>query len=401
MKTKSLLGLTAGVALALSSVGCGSEAGAPAASATSPAGSPPADVSAAAIVPGADLVARIDVAAIRSTPACRDAAEGGAAAGISEEDEEGAEKDDMDFEAFQRVSGLTPEDVLGVVIAADMDTVDLDAEDANARFASAGGVVAIHLARRLTPDTLAKALEAANAGKNDREVRRIEVAGHPAVQVARVETADASPDDEEDGPEPPPDLFAASGAGEGTVFLAPNQASLAGALQRADAKAFEKIPAPLESVRGSLPEGAQVKLAFLAPEKLRTGIQDQLAEAKQEPEAAMWAGMVTPFEKLQSIGLGVECGEEMRVGIGADLGSAESASQAAALLNGMVLPMAKGGMAQKLGKIPAEIDDRVSAAAKGSTLSLNVRLTKDEIAGLRKPSEEDEAGADEDEPSEP
>ena len=372
-------------ALALLTFACGAadEGPAPTSAAADVA---PVDVSPAAVVPGADFIAKVDVAAIRDTSACKDLADDAGkpdpdAAAEGEEEAAAAAKKAMQLAELKRITGLTPDDVVSLLVAADIDSLDLDAEHRSENLEKANGVVAINIAKPLTPAKLAEALKLVSKDEEG-QASEIEVAGYPAVHVQSTE------------PEKP-DMYAAVATGNRTVFLAGNQASLEGALQRANSGDFGTIPPPLETVRQTLPAGAQVKLAFLTPAKLQEGIQEQLAKAQQDPEAARWAGMLDPFKGMKSLGMGVECGAELKVGIGADLGAAEAAQQVAAMLNGMVVPMAKSGLAQELGKTPAELQDRFSVSSDGSALKISVRLTQEDVAGLRK----DDDDEDEDEPA--
>jgi len=364
-------------ALALLATACGGDK--EKATATTPAA--PVDLSAAALVPGADFVAKLDLAAIRATPTCKDFADdavsGEAEDEATAEDKAKAEKAELRFEEIQRITGLTADDVLSIVISADLETVDLEAEEGSDNLEKVNGVVALSLAKPLTSAKLFEALQAGAADNEQAEVKQIQVAGAQAVHLSSGKPKD-------------PDLYVASGPGERVVFVAGNTASLEGALQRAGSGQFVAIPAPLETVRQTLPAGAQAKLAFLTPAPLQQGIQEQLDKAQKDPEAAMWAGMVAPFKDLKSLGLGVECGAELQIALGGDLGSPEGATQVATMLQTMVLPMAKGGMAKSLGKTPAEIDDRFQVSSEGQALKISVRLTQEDLAGLRKSSEEEE-----------
>jgi hypothetical protein len=355
-------------ALALLSFACGGEEEAAA----------PADVLQAAHVPSADVLVRVDLEAIRATPTCKDFAksdEADEAEGAPEAASAAAQLDEI-----QKITGLTEDDVVSLLISADLDGVDIGGE-AEPDLSKANGVLAVQLSKALPNAKLIEAAKTAGAKREEGAVEEIVVAGQPAVKLAAKEEGD-------------PDLFLTVAPGDLTVFAAPSVASLEGALQRAQSGQFAAVPAGLETVRGTLPAAAQLQLAFLTPDKLRQGIQEQLEKAKADPEAASWAGMVEPFKDLQSLAIGVECGADLKVGIGGDLGNPEAATQVASMLQMMVLPMATGAMAESLGKQPQEISEQLQVAAEGQTLKISVKLSQADIAALQKSDEpEDEAGA--------
>jgi hypothetical protein len=367
--TKTCLAAAGLAALALVTVACSGADEKPAAT---------GDAIGAAIVPSADLVARIDMKAIRATPTCKAIADDVTG---SEEAPAGAPDEAKErFEKLQKITGLTADDLLLVLLSADMDAVDLGGDDAGSNLEKAKGVLAITLAKPLPAAKLTEAMKAAVEGEEETQLEEIQVAGQAALYLTSTKPNE-------------PTVYLASGPGDHIVFVSPTSEGLEGALQRAAGGEQVELPAALESVKGTLPAGAQFKLAFLAPDKLRQGIKDQLAEAQKDPGAAMYAGFVKPFEELKSLAIGVECGAELEIAIGGDLGTEEGATQIATLLQTMVLPMAKGGMAKALGKEPAEIDDRFEVSATGPMLKIGVRLTQEDLDGLREKKAADKAEA--------
>jgi hypothetical protein len=368
-KTRTVLAGAAIAVLALISAACGGEEKAP------------ADVFQAALVPSADFVARVDLEAIRATPACQDFAKDDVEKTKAEPampDSEAVKGTADQLKEIQKITGLTADDVAAILVSADLEAMDLGGEGVERDISKASGVMAVQLKKPLPNAKLVEAAKAAAAKSQGTKAEDIQVAGQAAVRLVAAKEGDT-------------DLYLASAPGDLVVFAAPNTASLEGALQRAQSGQLVALPAELETVRGTLPTGAQFKLAFLAPPKLRQGIQDQLAKAKEDPEAMMWAGMVEPFKDLRSLAIGVECGAELKIGIGGDLGSPEGASQVAMMLQTMVLPMAKGAMAKALGKQPQEIEDRLEVKAEGQALKIGVRLTQEDVAAMKKASEEKKA----------
>jgi hypothetical protein len=337
----------------------------------------------AAIVPGADFLLQVDFQTIDAASACKgiggDASEEGGGGEVPEPEEaEDDEPEPLDFEKFLEVTGLVPGDAVALLVAGDVDPLDLEAEG-GPELSSAIGTLAVQLAKPVGSAKLGEGLEAAAEGR-PASVEKLDLDGHPAFLV-RTEKED----DE--------DVYLASAPGDRTLFAAPNAESLKGALARARSGAYAEVPAALETVRRALPEGAQAQVAFLAPQKLRDAIQAQLAEAQQDPEAAMTMGFVKPFENLQSLSFGALCGEELHLNLAADLGSPEAAGEVSTLLKTMVLPMAKGAIAETLSRAPAELDDRFEVSSEGPALKIGVRMSGEDVTALRKKREEGEAAA--------
>ncbi len=347
---------------------------------------PAVDVVQAALVPSADFVARVDLESIRATSACQDFVkkEEGEAEKEAEkeaEDSEAAKSAADQLEEIQRITGLTSDDVSMLLVSADLEAMEVGGEGAAKKdLSKANGVLAIQLKKPLPNAKLVEAAKAAAAKSKGGQAEEVQVAGQTAVRLVTEKADD-------------PDLYLTMAPGETVVYVAPNTTSLEGALQRAGSGEMSALPAELQTVQGTLPAGAQLKLAFVAPDKLRQGIQEQLTKAKEDPEAMMWAGMLEPFKDLRSLAIGAECSAELRVGIGSDLGTPEGAVQLATMLKTMVLPMAQGGLAKTLGKQPQEVEDRLEVSTEGQTLKIGVRLTQEDMAAIKKSSEEKEEAA--------
>jgi hypothetical protein len=342
------------------------------------------DSSPAAIVPDADFSAKLDLQSIRATSACQSFAadaDAEAAGDATTDDETGTDSDakpsKIDMDKLMEMTGLRPEDLLAVVVSADLAGVDLDAPEPDIETANA--VVGVHIAKALSTAKLSAALKA-SAPAQASQVSDVDLSGTPAILIRA--------EDENE-----PDIYAASGPGDTTLFVAANSASLLAALERAASGNHISLPAPLENVRKALPADAQVTIAFLAPQELRDKIVTQLEEAKQDPAAAMTASFADPFKNIQSLALAAQCGDELQISIAGDLGSDGAATQVATLLQTMALPMIKGTVAEWVGKPPSEIDDRFDVATEGPALRIGVRMTAEDLAALR--AKQDHAGGDE------
>ncbi len=336
----------------------------------------PADVSQAAFVPSANFIASVDLKAIRNTPACKDFAKDNDTAKEITTESGKAQSTTGQLDEIQKITGLSVNDVASVLVSADLNTLDIGGEGGEPDMSKAIGVLAVQLSKPLPNAKLVEAAKAVAAKDNNGTAEAIQVAGQTVVRLSSKDGDD-------------PDLFVASGPGEQTVFMAPNTASLEGVLKRAKNGEFSSVPVELETVRKALPPGAQFKLAFLTPPKLREVVQEQIDKAKKDPDATMLAGMVVPFKDLQSLAVGVECGEDLKVGIGSDLGSPEGASKVATMLETMVLPMATGAIAKWTGKDPQEVSDRFDIKADGKALKVEVQLSQKDIELMQKSNDQE------------
>lgn len=374
----------------------------------------------AAIVPGANLVIQADLQAVRQAPIFAVLAP--MLADEAEEAEDDAAADDpaddpaddseategetspeskFDEDRFLEAVGLQPGDFISLVLSARIDPADLPAPagdeagepaegegeeapfDPEALFGAIDrtpAAFALLLAREFDLGRLEEGLRLASADGAEGRLTRVEVAGAPALRVASVEEGE-------------PDSWAAI-LGGNTLFVAFNEASLAGAVERARSGALAETAPEVQQARAALPGTSQGSLVFLAPEALREMIRQKIAEAGEDPSAAAMLGFVRPFENLRSIGMGVEAGEDLKVATSYDLGDAAVASQAQAMFGGMLMPMAQAGLAQAAGRTPAEMADRLVISSQDTTLSLVYRMTADDAVAfeeIRKRKAEEEA----------
>jgi len=344
----------------------------------------------AAIVPGANLLLEADLQAVRQAPIfavlapmLKDEAE-------DEGDDEGVEVSgeagesepapEFDEEKFFAVTGLSPEDFISVVVSARLeppepspeggeeegDGASLDPEAFFGAAQKAPAAVSLLLARSLELDRLEQGLR--EGGGAMAELSRVEVAGTPALHGTSSKPGE-------------PETWAAI-LGGNTLFVAFNQESLEGALQRAQSGQPAATAPEIEQARAALPEAAQGGLVFVAPEALRELIRERIAKAAEDPGAAAMLGFVKPFENLRSIGVGVEAATDLVVATTWDLGDAAVAGQAQAMFGGLVVPMAQAGLAQAAGRSPGEMSDRLVISSQGSALRLVYRMTAEDAAGF-------------------
>jgi hypothetical protein len=314
----------------------------------------------AAIVPGAEVVARIDVQAIRAAPIIKKLAEARENAGNADSKAK--------LEKFQEATGLTREDVLAVVISADADSVDLANGMAPENLSHMTGVAAIELARPLDTDKLIEGLKAVLDDGGSTEISKIRIGESEAVFVESTKQDKSS-------------AYAATSSDAKTVYLAFNKASLQAALQREKEGKMVNNPSGLQAIPGA---SSQASVAFVAPEGLREMIREQLSKAKESPGAAMMEGFIAPFKDLRSVSIGVNCGTGMRLEIAGDLGQAQAATQVAALLQTMAMPMLKRLAVKSSGKMPSKLEDKFEVSVEGTVLRISMSFTGEDLGAYQK-----------------
>jgi hypothetical protein len=199
-------------------------------------------------------------------------------------------------------------------------------------------------------------------------ISRFELEGTQAVLIQS-----AKPDE--------PSAYAATSHDAKTVYIAFNKASLQAAMQRAKKGVMAASRRELQNL--SHP-AAQANLAFVAPQGLRDTIQAQLAKSQKNPQGAMLSGFIAPFKDLRSIALGINWDTGMQIDIAGDLGAAQAATQVAALIQTMALPMLKNYTAKSSGKTSLDLDEQFKVSVADSALHISLRFTGENIQTFRK-----------------
>jgi hypothetical protein len=322
----------------------------------------------AAVVAGADLVGRIDFEAMR-----------GADILLKLEQVQTNEKLREIRDAnrrFEEMTGLTREDLRFIVFSANTSTVNPRATRA-AGLESLDAVVGIALTKPLTIEQLTQGIQAMGTERPAPKVTETEIAGRPALIV------------EPDGPEQNAAYVALSPEST-TVFLTVSQASLAAALTRADRGEIE-VPSPtVISAQTVISRGAQLRLAFVVPNALRSKIRETLDGDQENPQVAMVAGVLQSFKDLQSLSLGIGLSQDMALNLVCDLGSEESAQEAATLIGTVLAPMMKAAL--ESAERPARIAESFQVVPEGSVLKLGLRLSAEDLDSIGSRAENAAAG---------
>jgi hypothetical protein len=322
----------------------------------------------AAVVAGADLVGRIDFEAMHGANILMKLQQ-------AQNSERLRELRDAS-RRFKEVTGLTREDMRFIVFSANTSTVNLGSTRA-AGLESLDAVVGIALTRPLTLEQLSQGIQAMTSERPAPKVTETVIAGRTALLV------------EPEGPEQNAAYVALSPEST-TVFVTVSQASLAAALTRADRGEIE-VPSPsLISAQTVLSRGAQLRLAFVVPNALRSKIREKLDGDQENPRMAMVAGFLQSFKDLQSLSLGIGLSQDMSLNLVCDLGSEESAREAATIFGSILAPMMKAAL--ESAEKPARIAESFQVVPEGSMLKLGLRLTADDLDSIGSRAENAAAG---------
>ena len=322
----------------------------------------------AAVVAGADLIGRIDFEAMR-----------GASILLKLEQVQNNERLRQVSDAnrrFEEATGLTRDDLQVIVFSANTSTVDVRAPQ-EMRLESLDAVVGIALAKPLTTEQLTQGIQAIASEGPAPKVTETEIAGRPALIV------------EPEGPDQNAAYVALSPEST-TIFLTVSQASLAAALTRTDRGEIEVASPSLISAEAVLPQGSQLRLAFVVPDALRSKIREAMNGGQENPQMAMLVGFLESFKDLQSLSLGIGLSQDMALNLAGDLGSAESAQQAATMIDMMLAPMMKAAL--ESADQPATIAESFQVAPEGNALKIGFRLTAEDLDSIGSKAQDMAAG---------
>lgn len=310
----------------------------------------------AAVVPNADFVVRVDVNAIRQAPIIKQL----------ENAKDNAVDTNPAYEKFQQATGLNKDDVQAVVLSANTANFDFANGAAQKNLPQMTAVAAVELAKPLTTEKLIEGLKIIVEDKAT--ISTFEMEGTQAVHLQSTK-----PDE--------PGAYAVTSRDAKTVFIALNKASLQATLQREKKGVMMTSLPELQALSNP---ASQANLSFVAPQALRDHIQMQLSKSQENPGAAMMNGFIAPFKNLRSVALGMHWDTGMQIDIAGNLGAAEAATQVAALIQTMAMPMLKQYTAKTSGKTSLNLDKQFNVAVEDASLRISLRFSGEDLQAYRK-----------------
>ena len=319
----------------------------------------------AAIVPDADLIIRVNLEAAKAAPITKH---------IKAAQDDALQPEDAKarYEQFRALTGLSEDDVRAVVFSADTDRLAFEQGMTPEQFSRLNAVAAIDFAKPVDLDKLAAGVKLLLNEEPNEE---------PSASLAKMQLHDTDVLVITDQGASVSKVYLAMSSDPQTLFLTFNEASLGAAFQRQRQGNTATVPETLQAVVSG---DAQTSFAFVAPESMRQAIQAQLKAAQNDPQAAMTSGFITPFKDLRSVAVSLRLDTDMRFDIACDLGQAPAATQVAAMLQGMVIPMLSSMMAQSSGQPPTTLSEKIQVSVEGSILRIALRFTDQDVDAYRK-----------------
>lgn len=327
----------------------------------------------AAIVPGADLILSFDVRAVQEAAIVKK---------MEQIQEEAAKKNPLvQLEAkkkkrFEEAMGLTVDDIISVLVSADIDSLDLSGKNPSPNIEELVGVMALALAKPVSIDKLKAGLKIMAEGNPM-------VKGTPMAKIAEIKLGGTTGLRMTSGATGASNIYVATSTDGKVVYVALTQDSLQQALDRADKGQYEQIPSEVSKIEGALPGGTQMRVVFRAPNALRDRIKKEIADMRRkagsDPGSAMALGLIAPFEKIKSLALGVKFDVDAEVCLLGDLGGAQQASQATMVIQSMVIPMMQGMITQGMGGGAPDISKNLKLTSEGSILRLTFRMKESDM----------------------
>jgi hypothetical protein len=313
----------------------------------------------AALVPNADVVVRCDIASLLQSPLGKKIQE------LKKEREKAnpalTEKSSQEVE-LEKATGLTKDDMTAILVSASMGKTtfkDTTAADVMGQLPAA---LAIEFSKPLSLDQLRAAAKAISSDTPD-AVSEVRLDGATAVVVKS-----SNPKE--------PSAYAAISVDGKTLFITANESSLKDVLTRHHK---DKLAAPspaLAAAEKRLPSDSQMKVVFIAPDAVRQAIKDQIASSLKNggAGAGMLMGMVKPFENIQNVSIHATMTTEAVFSLSAELGSAQDAAQVA-----MLIPMLQSLIPKNPQSGMPDLSTALSCTNSGAVISLNLRLTEQDI----------------------
>lgn len=365
-----LLALALGLTLIVAG-GCGKPepAAAPGRAESSPVGtteSSPVGTD-AAIVPGADLILDVDMADARGTPIYA-AVKARNEAGNTSEDEAPSEK----ARQIEELTGLTDEDVLSILVSADLDTIDIDSPTMYKELQQGSIALALEVSKALTFEQLYKTMGILSSDSKGARLDQFELAGRPIGRITPT------------SPKEPVVLAALSGAGT-TVLIAFTEPNMTAMLERDRSGTSEPISPGLESLAQTLPAGSQIRLLLLASDAMRANIREKM-RVLGEPEVAgkptpttMMLSFLGPLQNIQTLSFGLKADEVATVAIAGALERPEDAQQCSQMFNAFLVPIAQKAIEQEDPENKLQVDDSIKVVDDGPILRISFVVAQQDI----------------------
>ncbi len=328
----------------------------------------------AAIVPDADLLYYLDLASMRQTPVMKQIKEKRAAAGRTAP----GRMDEADWAKVQELTGLSEEDILTVLVSADLDSFNIDAPRMSKEIREVNGGAAVSLAKPLSYDKVREVMQMMSSSSPNAKLEEIELGGR---KVARVIPS---------GPREPI-VHATSSRTEMTLLIAFTEEAMADMILR-DSSGQPASPDPdMIRLGSTIEEGTQMRLLLLASDTMRGKIAaliDSMADAnpqQQQSQRGIVAGFLSPLRNTKNLVFWAKAADVIVLRFALELGNASEAQQCAHLLQSFVLPMLAKSFETTDPENRIKIDDSIEIADQDSSLVFTLQVTEEDVKNWQQP----------------
>lgn len=302
-------------------------------------------------VPGADMMFYLEAATFANAPIVEKIQ-------AMNPDHDATAQEEM-AEKFEAATGLAEEDMRDVALTLDLGGIDFDNPDPD-QFDTVSAVMAMGLNKSITLDQVVAGIEllaAENGGADEIDLAKENREGTDLIVV--------TPTTAQDGPK---EILAGLSQDGKTVLVTFNLAALTSGLDRITE---QKIAKPGPEMEGALRElkGQPFRVAFVLPEDLK---QEIAVGAQANP-------MTASLASLQAVLFGAKAGDDLELNLKLDMGNNQAATQATAMVQGM-LPMAAMQLEAMLPQA-ANAAQKIKVAAEGNYVSAGIRLTAEDLEG--------------------
>jgi hypothetical protein len=365
------------VALAVLISGCGKkeEACCPADKAVTPAAAATRDPGVqVAVVPDADLLYYFDLAAMRETPIVKLITEKRAEAGKTAP----GQMDEADWAQIKEITGLDEEDMLTMLISADLDAFDPTNTRISQEVRKTHGACAIALAKPLPYAKVRESMRVMSADSAKTKLEEIELAGRTVTRVTPSSTRE-------------PVVYATVSATEKTLLIAFTEKAMTGMVQR-DADGQSATPHPdLVKLGSTIADGTQMRLLLLASDAMREKIGELIRSMadptpqQQQSQKGILAGFLSPLRNTKNIVFWAKAAEAIDLRLALELGNPSEAQQCAHLLQSFIIPMIAKSFETTDPENKMQIDDSFGVVEEENSLVFTLRVAEQDVQNWQQP----------------
>jgi hypothetical protein len=322
----------------------------------------------AAIVPAADLVCEFDIAAFRQASIVQkiQALRKRSASNPTEADARAAKA-----EKIKQITGLTENDVLSVLVSADLKTYDLNSANASEEFKKLRGVVAIGLAKTVTTAQIIEVFKILTEGGKFARFEEIKIGERAVVQVTPTAPKE-------------PTIYVAPSRTMKTVFLTVNQETLASVLQRDVKGTVEPLGSGFATLDRTLPAGAQLRVLLLVSDSMRAMMRQRVDELRQQAEKqpsplSVAINFIGPLQNLRNASLALKATADAEFMMAGELENPQDAEQCAHLIQSFIIPMVQKASEQVQAMKDVKAVQTLAITNEGSALRIGLKVTEADV----------------------